>query len=299
MADLRGTESPNEYVRPAADWPVWGGRFFVHTSAEPLDIHIHRGAEVGLVLEGEQSIQFGKFTMQCRPGDVWLCAPWEPHGWEVPDSGVRNFVLIFRPDFLGEETVGGLPWLALFALPPSMRPRLAHPAAWDRVLRIARQMDDESNAQRWGWQDMMRLQALELLAELMRNWADPAADPMAGSARRSNAEVSRVLPAVALAHSVAGRRVSVAEAAEACALSASRFQHTFRASMGISFGRFCRRNRLALAAHLLLKTDLSLQNIAEETGFCDPSHLHRSFVATYGVSPGGFRRHRAASREGG
>jgi AraC-like DNA-binding protein len=287
--------APNEYVRPAADWPFWGGSFFVHTSAEPLDIHVHRGAEIGLVLEGEQRIHFGKLMLRCGPGDVWLCAPWEPHGWEVPASGVRNFVLIFRPDFLGEETIGGLPWLTLFALPPSMRPRLADPDTWHRILLIARQMDDESKAQRWAWNDAVRLQILQLLVELARDWRCLATEAMAGSAQRPNAELARVLPAVSLAHSASARRVSIAEAAAACALSASRFQHAFRASMGISFGLFCRRNRLALAAHLLLQTDRSLQGIAEETGFCDSSHLHRSFVAIYGAAPGEFRRRRAAA----
>jgi len=285
-------------MRPRSGWSFWGARFYEHREAEPLDIHVHPGAEIGLVVAGEERIHFGSQVIRCRQGDAWLCAPWEPHGWEVPASGVRNLVLIFLPEFLGEEMVGTIPWLALFAVPPTIRPRLRTPETRRRVLTIASQMDDESANQHRGWQDVVRLQLLQILIELSRDWELLEADAQKNLSQPTQADLLRLLPALTLVHSTPERRVTVADAAAACALSQSRFQHAFRATMGISFGRFCLRNRLGLAAHLLLRTDRTLYSIAEETGFHDHSHLHRSFVAMYGVAPGDFRRQRTARGPG-
>jgi AraC-like DNA-binding protein len=59
--------------------------------------------------------------------------------------------------------------------------------------------------------------------------------------------------------------------------------------MGLSFGKFCRRARLAYAAQLLLTTDLPVEAVARTAGFSDASHLHHSFVETYGATPARYR----------
>jgi len=60
--------------------------------------------------------------------------------------------------------------------------------------------------------------------------------------------------------------------------------------MGLSYGKFCLRSRLAAAAQALLDTDLPVQAIADRTGFSDGSHLHRSFASHYGCTPTDYRR---------
>ncbi len=59
--------------------------------------------------------------------------------------------------------------------------------------------------------------------------------------------------------------------------------------MGVTFGRFALRARLAFAAHRLLSTDLSVEAIAAEANFTDASHLHRHFVKHYGQTPRAYR----------
>ncbi|WP_018305922.1 helix-turn-helix transcriptional regulator [Desulfitobacterium hafniense] len=48
--------------------------------------------------------------------------------------------------------------------------------------------------------------------------------------------------------------------------------------------------RLEQARRLLVSTELSVQNISESTGFHDKSYFYRCFKATYGLTPGGYRR---------
>ena len=84
-------------------------------------------------------------------------------------------------------------------------------------------------------------------------------------------------------------RKAIPEAAATCGLSVSQFGYVFRNVMGLSFGKFCMRARLAYVAQLLLGTNLSVEAIAQETGFADASHLHHAFVQTYGSTPARYR----------
>jgi transcriptional regulator GlxA family with amidase domain len=65
--------------------------------------------------------------------------------------------------------------------------------------------------------------------------------------------------------------------------------------MGVTFGRFELHQRLALAEHLLLSTNLGLAAIAGKCDFADVSHFHRTFAKLYGETPG---RYRELARKG-
>jgi transcriptional regulator GlxA family with amidase domain len=113
----------------------------------------------------------------------------------------------------------------------------------------------------------------------------------------SAGKLTRVRPALELAHAHLATSVSVAEAAAACNLSRSQFCLVFRDAMGLSYGRFCGRLRLGLVAKLLLSTDRSIASIAQRTGYVDASHLHRAFARQYGCTPGAYRmQHRPQLR---
>jgi AraC-like DNA-binding protein len=98
------------------------------------------------------------------------------------------------------------------------------------------------------------------------------------------------MPALRLAHSSPVRRVSLAEAAAACNLSRARFCLLFRNTIGLTFGEFCLRARLALAARQLLDGNASTDVIADHTGFSDASHFHHNFLKRYGCTPSNYRR---------
>ena len=85
-----------------------------------------------------------------------------------------------------------------------------------------------------------------------------------------------------------GRQISLQEAADACALSVSRFRQIFRQVYRISFSEFEMRNRLSHAGSLL-RQGLHLKDVAEQTGFYDPSHLTRFFRRYLGMTPGKFQ----------
>jgi AraC-like DNA-binding protein len=263
------------------------GEILRHERPEPLDMDIHQSFEIGVVLSGEIERHHEDFAMQFIAGGVWLNAAWEPHGWRILRPGTRELVLNFLPEFLGDEGLGGYSWLAPFAVPPAERPLLTDRESRLQALAIAGDLDRELTQRHRAWVVAARLLVLRLLLTLSRDWEPTEESEGHISARSRN--LARVMPAVRLLESNALRRIPLREAAAACGLGVSQFAALFRRTMGVSFARFCLRNRLGLVAKRLLHTKLPLEAIAAEFGFTHGSHLHRTFVKHYGCSPGQYR----------
>ncbi len=67
---------------------------------------------------------------------------------------------------------------------------------------------------------------------------------------------------------------------------------SFHRAMGVSFGQFAVRTRLATAARALLDSERSEAAIARSLGFADASHFHHSFAEHFRTTP---RRYREAA----
>lgn len=281
--------NPDYHLTSAS--PLWAATHW-HTYAGPPAISIHAGIEVGVVLAGREELQLDGCQIAGDPGDVWLCAMSEPHTYRVLVPDTVNLVLIFLPEFLGEEMLGDMPWLTLFAARPANRPRVSTPETRQIMLDIAQELQREVEHKREGWQTAVRLDLLRLLFYLSRGWRYPSPPKSSGYA----GNLTRIMPALTLVHERTPVLVTREEAAGACGLGRSRFTMLFHETMGVSFKTFRKRARIAFVANLLLATDLPLEAIAERAGFADSSHLHHSFAQEYQCTPGEYRQQRQSLR---
>lgn len=267
--------------------PFHGG-VIEHPYPSPLGNDMHQAFEMGVLLSGHEERHFEDVVIPVGPGEMWLCGAWEPHGWRAGKAGTRELVLQFLPDFLGEEVFDGVSWLSLFSAPPESRPRVVTETMREHALSIAEELQREMRERRRGWLASVRLGILRLLLMLSRDW-EPAGDVGRGHTVRTGA-LEKIMPAVRLVHSHPTRKLSLREAAATCGLSVSQFGYLFRHLMGLSFGKFCMRARLAYVAQLLLTTDLPVEAIADAAHFSDASHLHHAFVGVYGTTPARYRK---------
>lgn len=88
----------------------------------------------------------------------------------------------------------------------------------------------------------------------------------------------------------AGRRLRVAEMAEAVGLSESWFSHVFKNTTGMTPVQWQSRRRIELAKTLLGEGILSISDIADRLGFSDQAHLTRVFHQVEGETPAAWRR---------
>lgn len=266
---------------------LFGGWLVAQPYPEALGRDMHECFEIGVLMSGRQDRYFDDLVLDLGPGDVYLSPAWELHGWQTTAPGTRELVLLFRPEFLGEESFEGMSWLSLFAAAPRDRPRARTQEARQRVLGVSEQVTKEMRERRRGWLTAVRLGIVDLLFAIGREWDAADSGSSQGQAHPSN--LARIAPAMTLVQSRQGRRVSLGEGAGACSLSISQFSHVFRQTMGLSFGRFALRARLTHAAEVVLSTDMPLAAIAERFEFVDTSHFYRAFTRHYGCTPARFR----------
>ena len=253
----------------------------------PLQVHVHRGMDVGILLTGEYELQYGDYLFTPERGDVWLGGMWEPHSWRVTQAGTSSVQVCFLPEILEEQHEHGLDLLRMFTVPASQRPRVITENMRQQTLAAAARIQQEVQHKRLGWTMVIKMELVQLLVLLLREWQPPSSS--SGSIIKAT-DLARIVPALALAHDRTDGRVTPREAAAACNLSLRAFHEVFKRTMGLSYGKFCLRSRLAVAAQALLDTDLPVQAIADRTGFADGSHLHRAFTSHYGCTPSEYRR---------
>jgi AraC family transcriptional regulator of arabinose operon len=117
-----------------------------------------------------------------------------------------------------------------------------------------------------------------------------AAALVAAAAGDQAASDSRIAAAVRIMRQRPEAAHTVASLAEVAGLSPSRFAHRFREDIGQSPMALLETLRLDEAERLLLRTDLSIKQIAAATGFGAASYLSTRFRRRHGRPPALWRR---------
>ena len=91
-----------------------------------------------------------------------------------------------------------------------------------------------------------------------------------------------------------GSELKVEQMAEHAGMSPRNFARVFRAETGATPARLVEKLRLEAARHRVETTGISLQEIAQQTGFGEAERMRVSFMRAYGQPPMVLRRHRRA-----
>jgi AraC-like DNA-binding protein len=86
-----------------------------------------------------------------------------------------------------------------------------------------------------------------------------------------------------------GTNISLAVLADTAGFSTFHFARAFKESEGVTPHRYLLERRIERARNLLVKTDLSISEVAISSGFADQSHLARHFRQRVGVLPSTYR----------
>jgi AraC family transcriptional regulator len=85
-------------------------------------------------------------------------------------------------------------------------------------------------------------------------------------------------------------RIRLSEIARECGLSVSHFARSFKTSFGSSTHQWLIRHRIDHSKQLMTRTNMSLIDIAIQSGFNDQAAFTRTFHQVVGLSPGRWRR---------
>jgi len=198
-----------------------------------------------------------------------------------------------RHHFAHFDLVGlpGLMLRELFASPgviePPVQPPARPPTLAPTLVRLFRAAVDPAGHR----SPLARRMAIRGVVEsAVAHWFEQHHEAMARRFEPLVAGASAVIPAIRhIDHHLADPLTSEVLAGT-CHMSAGHFQRLFRQAIGQTPARYVRERRIARAAQLLVFTPLSIDQIAESTGFADRFHFTRVFVRQMGLPPATYRR---------
>lgn len=237
-----------------------------HASPRKLPSHSHELAFFAIQLAGDYRERYGREQVDYAPFTVAFRPAGTPHQDEIGPRGVKLFEIELKPRWqtwiqqcsgslttaCDDRRGGEMLWLGLQLLHETREPSVD------------------------------QLQTESLLTELV------------GRAARLNHETKQaprwLERVVEKLYCEFRERLTLSDLATEAGVHPVHLSRVFREFQQVGIGEFVRRLRIQSACRMMLAAEMSLTEIALETGFADQSHFTRAFRKVTGVSPTIFRR---------
>ncbi|MFK4070683.1 AraC family transcriptional regulator [Streptomyces sp. NPDC029674] len=239
---------------------------------------------------GGHVVDLTRFAL--RPPNLCFIAPGQVHHWENV-TGLEGQVILFTDDFLldhpaDRHILRGLARRSCLDLPDEA-------AEW--TARLVAEMNGEYRSGAEGFHGVLRALLHILVVRAARLPASRTSAAASGAAPEHGHEgaphsrpASVATEFVTLLSAPEGALQSVRSCAAQLGVSVSYLSEVVKASTGRTPGELIRQARVHEAKRLLLRTELTVRQVAGRVGFGDPAYFCRFFRRETGASPGDFRR---------
>ena len=261
-----------------------------YETADDDQMHSHDYLEVALCLEGTGQFKFGQREDPIEPGDVFLIDNSEAHV-AVADPGVplRLLLALFLPEFIAAP--GCRPFDSAYLTPFTEcnggARRIRHDSSLARDLRPIL-FELKTAAEGGGPSDRYLVDAnlRRFLGVVIKHRGQEAthADP-AGDTQQ------QLSPALAYVADHFRETITLGQVAETMHLSASRARHLFKDVTTVGFKQYVTKMRLAEAKQLLLRSEITICEVAAAVGYTNIHQFYKVFYRYTRMSPADYRRY--------
>lgn len=238
----------------------------VHPSSVCLPRHIHADACFSLILSGGFRESFGHGSYDCMPGTLLFRPPAAPHSDVFGPSGARVFFIETSPE-----------WMAAAEPDARMLSAPAQASNQSTVPQIARRIYQE-------WRNPDSVTGLIIKGLMLE---------LAAQLQRTRLRCFRKPTWLTLVHELIEEHFvsppTLAQMASFAGVHQSHVVREFRRHYHCTPGGYVRQLRVRSACNLLAYSDISLVDIAENTGFAHHAHFSRTFRRYMGTTPRDYR----------
>lgn len=260
-------------------------------NAFPIKPHWHYFIEIIYMLEGTAQMNADMESFIAAKGDMVVFHSQSIHSIYPADSNpIRYSVLKFDINTLNLTSVYIPKLRSIFKSAYKKKCPVFFPARITERFSfggIFKSCIEEMENRRYGFDLIIKSKLYELILNIIRYWQENGfvveSEVFAEEDELDIASITEYIDE----HLSDG--ISVSEAAEKCKLSYSCFAKKFSTHYGMSCKEYIELMRIYKVEEMLLFTDFDLSFIAQETGFCDCSHMIKSFKAHRNVTPKQFR----------
>jgi AraC-like DNA-binding protein len=233
-------------------------------------LHWHEHLELHYIFEGTLHIRVNQTEYTLKQGDLVVINGNDTHSsWFT--GRLKERILIFRPEDLSSK---------FSQLPRAYRRHIPQDATVSRLLEV---FEREYITGEPGWEPICMGQLLQLLTHLVRNYPlTSVADP---EETRRTQQMRRLLPVQNYIELHYNEEIPAQTLADLIYVSRDRFNHLFKACMGIPLRRYINDIRLHTAYRWLEQGLYPPAEAASRAGFTDYNHFGRLFRQTFGCTP--------------
>lgn len=247
---------------------------FSYTVHGKYPLHWHDYYELQYIRSGHGTLIINGEVYELRPGSMALLSPVDFHCFEnIPADDPLKVISVKFSDLI---------------LPTGLRSDIYEPSRSmvsysEQAEAVFQRLHDEYFSDRYGKNDYITAGIVQLCIILLRDTMDQKKDD--GGYRRSP-----IQQAVLYVRAHFRSSITVEDVANIVHLTPNYFSEYFKKQTGIKFSSYVQKLRLEFAVGLLKMTDLSVKQVAEQSGFNSAAYFSNAFKDCFGLSPEQFRK---------
>lgn len=272
-----------------------------------VPLHWHQEMELISIKKGNGMVSLEQCSCAVDEGDLVIVFPGKLHSIrQKPGFSMEYENIIFRLDML-------MPALPDNCSSEFLMPLLSEDGPqsfvwkrgngeYEKLQKSIGFLDDLSDSRPFGYPLAIKgifFQLLFLILGNMQQSQEGGKDALFGEKgnaleMKQNKKIKHVLKEIEVRY---GENLTIQEMAGLCGYSPSHFMRFFRQHMGSSFVEYLNDYRLIMASHQLAHGEAGISEIAQNTGFDQPSYFNRLFKRKYGMTPKQYRKEACGTGE--
>ena len=248
--------------------------------------HWHNALEIIMPVENWYETQIGEETFTVRPGEILLIPPGELHSLHAPQSGNR-FIFLF--DLTALSRIHGFAGVQSILANPLYLTRSTHPNICDDVYQILVQMRNEYFSKN-------EFAELTIFSLLLNMFVKIGTNHLQDINLFPNMRVYKQKEYVDKFNSVMDYidshymdDLNLDDIASSIGFSKYHFSRLFKQYTNYTFCAYITRRRIQIAQELLAQPDLSITEVALQSGFPSISTFNRVFKQAKNCTPSEYR----------
>lgn len=249
-------------------------------------VHHHNSMEIIICMENQYTVIANGQNYILNVGDILLIPPHMLHELICTSKGVRFIMLISLEMLTALQDFNTLDPLFMEAYLCNTQ---THPMIYQKIYSLFMQIIDEYFSGKTFWETSVYCQLLAIFTEIGRENFEPRFDDEgAPSAARQMENYEKFASLLGYIDAHFAETISLQEAADYMGFSKYYFTRLFRQQIHTTFYDYLMHKRIS-AAQSLLSSDMTMTEIAFQTGFNNLTSFCRSFRKYTDCSPSEYR----------
>lgn len=253
------------------------------TAGQERDFHFHEFDKIVILLSGNVDYLVESMTYSLRPWDILLIQHHVIHKALIDQSQPYERVILYLDRKYVERTMPEAGLMGCFERADAQERYLLTPGQeeLEPLSGLIASLDRTADDSQFGTQALRDTLVMQLLILVNRVSLHGGAVQQAPSAQYD----PKIAQTLSYIHENLSRPLTVEALAERVYLSKYHFMRLFKAQTGSTVHAYVRQRRLLYAAQLI-RTGVSVNKAAADSGFEEYSTFFRAFRECFGISPG-------------